>query len=109
MTAKALKELGYQVQTAADAKEALDYWATFDRQVDLVLTDMVMPGDMNGLDLADRLRSESPEVRVVLMSGYSPSLAAGDQLARRPGVSFLPKPLDYQLLARTVREALEHD
>lgn len=107
LTARALRELGYAVETAADANEAMRYWDSIDKNVDLLLSDMVMPGGMSGLDLADRLRSEKPNLEVLLMSGYSPNLEDGDPFASRPGMHFLPKPLDVSLLAHKLREILE--
>ena len=107
LTATALRELGYAVEAAADAREALAYWNRLDRNVDVVLSDMVMPGGMNGLELTDRLRSEKPELKVIIMSGYSRTLGDGDPLASRSGVHFLPKPLDFSLLACKLREVLK--
>jgi two-component system cell cycle sensor histidine kinase/response regulator CckA len=104
LLAHMLQNRGYHVLEAANAAEALPLFEKHAAGIDLVLTDIVMPG-MSGLDMIDRLREIRPDTRVVIMSGYS-----GDDLARiRPlpeGTSFLPKPLHPEVLASRVREAL---
>jgi DNA-binding NtrC family response regulator len=73
--------------------------------VDLVLTDIVMPGGMSGLDLAERLAAQRPSVRVLCMSGYAPDAAVfrGAGGARLP---FLQKPFTPRGLCLKVREVL---
>jgi DNA-binding NtrC family response regulator len=76
-----------------------------DGKVDVVLTDMVMPG-MSGPDLVTRLRARWPKLGVVMMSGYSGDSYAGSELI--PGdVGFLEKPFAVADLRRTIRNALD--
>jgi CheY-like chemotaxis protein len=100
-----LADRGYQVVSAASATEALEVAGRLEREIDLLLTDIVMPG-LSGLDLAQRLQKRVPRLRVLFMSGYadSPLLRAG--LARE-GAAFLQKPFTADALERRVRELLE--
>jgi PAS domain S-box-containing protein len=101
---RTLTRLGYQVVEAASGAQALERWA--EAGADLLVSDMVMPGGMNGLELAERLRRERPGLRVLLMSGYSPDLADAEAL-ERAAMHHLPKPFEARALARRVREALD--
>jgi CheY-like chemotaxis protein len=103
---RALELLGYTIFAASTGLEAADHWATKGPDIRLLLTDMVMPGGVSGLDLAQRCLSEQPGLKVILMSGYSANLADSD-LLQRHGVFYLPKPLNIRLLAQTVRSALD--
>ncbi len=103
---KMLSGLGYSVTVAANGSEALELWRADPHGIDLVLSDVVMPGGISGVDLAERLLAERPELKIVLMSGYSSALLNTDVL-KRSGVSFQQKPLQRQALARRLREALE--
>jgi len=67
-----LETSGYQIWEAANGLEALNVWKTNASQIDLLLTDIVMPGGLNGWDLADRLKEERPSLKVILVSGYNP-------------------------------------
>jgi CheY-like chemotaxis protein len=85
VTAVLLREHGALVQRAKDASEALRLVAAAQPRFDVVLTDVVMPGEMDGLGLAQTLRRQDPDLPVVLISGYSPSASA-------EGFPFLRKP-----------------
>jgi CheY-like chemotaxis protein len=100
-----LADRGYRVVSAGNAAEALEVVARLDREIDLLLTDIVMPG-LSGLDLAQRLQRRAPGLRVLFMSGYSdsPLLRAG--LARE-GAAFLQKPFSADALERRVRDLLD--
>ena len=98
-----LEANGYAVLTAADADEAARLCAA--RAVDLLLTDVVMPG-VNGSDLARSLGALAPDMRVLFMSGYS------DEAVQRhgelsAGEAFLEKPFTERGLTRKVREVLD--
>jgi DNA-binding NtrC family response regulator len=74
--------------------------------VDLLLTDMVMPGGMMGGELAARLLGQSPRLKVIYTSGYSPGMAGRD-ISLLEGGNFLPKPYSIGKLAQFVRECLD--
>jgi PAS domain S-box-containing protein len=101
-----LRVLGYRVIAAANGQEAMTLWREHGRQVDLLLTDMVMPEGMTGLELAERVRLENPGLRVILSSGYSAEITQADQLATR-GILYLPKPYEVAQLAADVRRCLD--
>ncbi len=98
------RSAGYTVTLAASAPEALRCFEQSDR-LDLVVTDIVMPGGMNGVELGSRLRAARPTLPVLYMSGYTddaqiPSDGLGGHLP------FLPKPFQPEDLLRQVAELL---
>jgi two-component system, cell cycle sensor histidine kinase and response regulator CckA len=98
-----LSKNGYTVIEAAGGPEALALYEQLRRPIDLLLTDIVMPG-MNGRELAERMVELQPGLRIIYMSGYTDEALAG------PGTIaalFLPKPLRPDALAARVREVLD--
>jgi two-component system, NtrC family, sensor kinase len=95
-----LEELGYHVSYAQSAAAALELLASGE-PVDLVFTDIVMPGELDGVALAHRVRVEYPDVAVLLTSGYARAANTLD-----PGIPVLRKPYQLRALARAVRKAL---
>jgi PAS domain S-box-containing protein len=106
MSIRILRNLGYQVIEAANGDDAQRLIKeSAGRQIDLLLTDMVMP-QMSGRFFADWLCKVSPHTKVVFVSGYlAESLHPGDQIDN--GMFFLPKPFDPEQLAQTIRHALD--
>ena len=106
LVAGLLKRYGYKVLEASTGKDALGVWQNHRAQINLLLTDLIMPDGMTGLELATVLQAENPRLKVILTSGYSPDLAGefGKQLN---GHSFLAKPYNPKALARTVRDCLD--
>jgi CheY-like chemotaxis protein len=98
-----LRRHGYQVIEAATPRGALEIFPHHADEIDLVLTDIVMPG-MNGPALAQRLVSAKPGLRILFISGYAD--AARSALSG-PHISFLAKPFQASALTRTVRELLD--
>ena len=102
-----LSRQGYVVIEAADGRHALNVAAAHEGRIDLVVTDAVMP-EMGGLELIRAMRALSPDVKVLLMSGYT-----DDEMTRRgiltPELAFLAKPFDVDALLRRVREVLDAD
>jgi two-component system, cell cycle sensor histidine kinase and response regulator CckA len=97
---------GYRVFEAESGRAALGAWRQHQDEVDLILTDMVMPDGISGLMLAEQLRLERPDVKIIFSSGYSPDSTAQD-LAAIPNSRYLQKPFNPQLLLQTVRDCLE--
>ena len=105
-TVEALRELGYAVQRAGDAASALALLEKIGN-VDLLFTDVMLPGELNGRDLAEKAREVRPELNVLFMSGYS-----SDVMVHKgrldPGIDLLVKPFSYGDLAARVRRTLDH-
>ena len=104
MVTKTLERAGFTVLSAPSAEAALELVAAIDPPLDLVLTDLVMPG-MNGRDLAACLRKQHPRLEVLFMSGYSDNLFAQGELRR--GVNFLEKPMSAAVLVAQVQQLLD--
>jgi two-component system cell cycle sensor histidine kinase/response regulator CckA len=106
MSIRVLRNLGYQVIEAANGDDAQRLIKErIDRQIDLLLTDLVMP-QMSGRSFADWLRKVSPHTKVLFVSGYlSDSLQPGEKVG--DGMFFLPKPFDPEQLAHTIRRVLD--
>jgi len=94
------EELGYKVKQATSAQAGLDL-VEGERDIDVVFSDILMPGGMNGLELADAVRRRFPHIVVLLTTGYSSSA----QDAVRQGFAVLQKPYDLAALDRALREA----
>jgi CheY-like chemotaxis protein len=106
MAEKILKRLGYTILTAQDGPEALNLWPKIRAQVDLLFTDMMMPGGITGRELAERLVRDRPGLPVIYSTGYSVDLANPD-FSLVEGVNLLVKPYDATTLIRAIRNALE--
>ena len=100
-----LRRSGYTVVEASNGERALEVARAFRGDLDLMVTDVVMPG-MNGRELARRLAHERPMTRVLFVSGYSGS-AMAEQFALQPDTPFLEKPFAWDAFARKVREVLD--
>jgi DNA-binding NtrC family response regulator len=100
-----LEKLGYRVRTADRPEEALRLARTHEGTIDLLITDVVMPG-MNGSDLAAQLHALHPDLRVLFMSGYTADVIAR-QGVLEDGACFVQKPFSLQELAAGVREVLK--
>jgi PAS domain S-box-containing protein len=105
---KILTKLGYTVLEAASGMAALTVWAENRDQIALVLTDLVMPDGLNGLELAEQLRRDKPGIKIIYTSGYSAEIA-GKDFPLKEGVNFLSKPFVPQRLAVMIRESLDQD
>jgi CheY-like chemotaxis protein len=102
VTSALLAQLGYRVQHACGSEEALALLQT--AAVDLVFSDIVMPGPLNGLTLAREIRTRYPAIPVLLTSGYS-------DVARTAEREFviLRKPFQVAALEQAIRQALRRD
>lgn len=100
-----LADLGYRVLEAADGEEAMRVFGSHASQVDLLLSDVVLPGKVRGRELSERIRAMRPEVRVLFMSGYTEnSIVHHGRLD--DGVQLIGKPFKREQLARKVAEVL---
>ena len=100
-----LCRMGYNVREATDGPSALNKIAE-DGSIDLLFTDVIMPGGMTGRQLADRLKDTHPEIRVLFTSGYTEN-SINHHGRLDPGVVLLQKPYRLDQLARKVRQVLD--
>ena len=104
-TADCLRELGYRVVEAASGEDAMVFVDQTREEIDLLFTDVVMPG-MTGEELAAELRRERPDLKVLYASGYTrDAIMHSGRL--QPGVALLQKPFNLAELARKLRDVLE--
>ena len=101
-----LRKQGYRVLEAASGVKALAVWEEHATEIDLLLTDLVMPDGLTGRELAEQLQTKRPSLKVIYTSGYSPEFA-GSNLALKEGLNFLQKPYRPQQLAQAVRDCLD--
>lgn len=106
MTRTILQARGYTVLETPDARTALALWESVGEKIDLVLTDVIMPGGLTGAELVERLRRDRPGLKALLMSGYPGEVATYEKYLR-PGDRILSKPFGPLTLARAVRECLD--
>ncbi len=106
LVVRILELCGYRIFQAKNGVEALVVWQQHKDEIDLLLTDMVMPEGVSGRQLAERLQREDPELKVIYTSGYSPGMA-GKDIALLEGFNFLAKPYPPSRLAQVVRECLD--
>lgn len=102
-----LEPLGYHLIEAACGNEALEYYRTTKEQIDLVLTDVIMPG-INGLKLIETIKIDRPDIKAILMSGYTNNVVAY-QGELKPGIIFMNKPLLPIAMANKIREVLDNE
>ena len=100
-----LQQYHYRVLIAPSGAEALRIWDKCNGQVDLLLTDMVMPGGMTGGELATELKKRKPGLKVIYASGYS-SVLAGKDFSKGDNI-FMAKPYQPDQIARLIRNTLD--
>lgn len=102
-----LEQYKYTILKASSAAEALQVWEQNQGRVDLLLTDVVMPGGMSGRELAAELKKRKPELKVILTSGFNAGM-----IGKEPSMgdtTFLPKPYLPDTAAKLIRETLDAD
>ncbi len=105
MVRASLERAGYGVDAVGTAEEVLDAWP--DRAVDLLLTDVMLPGQ-TGVELATALREQHPDLKVVYMSGNVSAPAARESVLS-PGTRFLAKPFSRATLLAVIRSLSSDD
>lgn len=106
LLAKYLTQLGYTVKTAADGHEAIQIFAENQKNTRLVLTDIIMPGQMTGIELAEILTAQKPGLPIVFSSGYSDKKVPAN-IVLSEGKNFLGKPYNLADVARIIRAQLD--
>jgi PAS domain S-box-containing protein len=101
-----LRKLGYHVIEAGNGNQAFNLWRQHREKIDLLYTDMVMPEGVTGLELAEKLRGEKPQLKVIISSGYSTEISM-QGVPAGAGYIYLPKPSPSASIAAAVRECLQ--
>ena len=104
--AESLRRLGYRLLEAANGREAIQLWQEHGQAVDLLFSDMVMPEGLTGLDLAEKLKGQKPELKVIISSGYNADMA-GQGRPATGGIVYLQKPYPIEVLSKIIRDCLE--
>ena len=105
LSKRILEKAGYQVWVAANGNDAESVFAQHADSIDLVVTDVVMPG-CGGPELLRRLQPRAPALRVLYMSGYT-EISAAQAAGIDRGVAFIQKPFTAAAFVREVRDALD--
>jgi CheY-like chemotaxis protein len=106
LVSRVLRKYGYKVLSAGDGVEAIEIWRDHKDEIALLLTDLVMPNNINGRELAEKLCAERPDLKVIFTSGYSADIVGRD-FKLEPELNFLQKPYHPQTLALTIRRCLD--
>lgn len=106
MTSKFLSRLGYNLVMAGSGPEAVKLFEQHRDEIQLVFSDLVMPGGMNGVTLGKTLKEKKPDLKVIFSSGYSEMLLAGE-VELTEGFNFLAKPFNLGHLAKIIRLRLD--
>ena len=104
VTMERLKTLGYRALEAEGGQQALQLLSQSDEKIDLVFSDVVMPGGLSGFDLARRIKENWPDKRILLTSGFSAATAPGTET---DDLEILAKPYSQAALAQAIRRALQ--
>ncbi len=106
LVARVLEKHGYKILQAGTGAEAVTVWQRHKDEIALLLTDLVMPDNMNGRELAENLWKERSDLKVIFTSGYSADIV-GKDFKLESDTNFLQKPYHPQMLALTVRRCLD--
>lgn len=106
LTCIVLQRYGYRVISAVSGADALRIWTQHAAEIDLLLTDMVMPDGVSGYELARRLKAQKAGLKVIYSTGYSLEMPDHDAVMQA-GDHFLPKPYTPEKLATLVRGCLD--
>jgi PAS domain S-box-containing protein len=103
---RTLNRHGYRVFQAVDANSALQIWAEYKNEINLVFTDVIMPGGLNGREMAERIWNEKPATKIIFSTGYGAE-ALGKDFKLDANLNFLQKPYQPAALARIIRSCLD--
>jgi PAS domain S-box-containing protein len=101
-----LRRIGYRVFEAIDGVRALEVWNEYKDQIDLVFTDIIMPGGMNGRELGETIWKDRPQMKIIFSSGYGAE-TLGKDFKLDVGINYLQKPYPPQTLAGAIRKCLD--
>ena len=99
-----LRRDGYRVLEANTAESALEIWQQHRASISGLITDVVMPGGHNGLELAQQLHAQAPELSIIVVSGYSDDARSTTPIVEN--ATYLAKPFDYETLTKALRTSI---
>jgi len=102
-----LNELGFRTLEAGDSTAGLDVLLS-DARIDLLITDVGLPGGLNGRQMADAARVSRPDLKVLFITGYAETVILGDK-GLGPGMDILTKPFAIESMTRRIRSIIEQD
>jgi len=105
--AQCLREFGYQVEEAADGVEALEVWEQHKAEIALIVIDLVLPGKINGLEIAQQFKRAKDSLKVIIMSGYIENVARLETAIARANMSYVTKPFALDRLLQIIRQRLD--
>jgi len=106
LVCRVLRNDGYRVFEAVDGQNALKIWAEYKDQIGLLFTDVIMPGGLNGRELAEKIWAERPGLKVIFTSGYGAE-TLGKDFKLDPKFNYLQKPYEPDKLSKAVRRCLD--
>jgi len=101
-----LRRHGYRIFEAVDGPSALKIWGEYKKEINLVFTDVIMQGGLNGREVAEVIWRENPQMKVIFSSGYGAE-TLGKDFKLDPGIVYLQKPYLPQTLIKTIRNCLD--
>jgi CheY-like chemotaxis protein len=101
-----LQRFGYRVQESVSGAAAWEFFQAHSSSIDLMITDIVMPGGLSGRELAERARTLNPALKVIYCSGYTDDMLGQDSPLRN-NVNFFEKPIDPRKFLLRVRDYLD--
>ncbi|MBI4748247.1 MAG: PAS domain S-box protein [Acidobacteria bacterium] len=107
MMSLVLQEYGYRVLKAVNGVDALSMWENYPEPIQLVVTDIVMPQGINGIELAKMLRERNPSLKVIFTSGYNPNWTQ-QNLQLPAGSVYLQKPSSFDQILKEIRTCLDN-
>ena len=102
-----LARYGYHIHSAVSGAAALEIWRKHHESIHLMVTDLVMPGNVSGRALFDQMRSAKPGLKVIFCSGYADDVL-GDDAPLRKAPNFIGKPFAPEKLLRQIRVCLDN-
>jgi CheY-like chemotaxis protein len=106
MAVELLRDFGYEIAAVGSGVEALTVWKERGGAFDLLLTDMILPEGMSGLELASKLGAQKAGLKTIFISGYGLD-DVGSETVRQLQGRFLQKPYSSKTLARAIRDFLD--
>ena len=103
---RVLERQGYHVHVAASGVQAMELWRGHRGEIEVLVTDMIMPDGMNGRELADKLRDDKPDLKIIYCSGYANNLPGKDSPLRHHE-DFLEKPFEPVELLQKIRDCAD--